>query len=151
VDAVAVDVAGVGDREAVLVAGLPDELVQDAARATGLDVCRARVVGAGHADLAGDHVVGAVVVDVLERGDAPRVVLARLPRVLPEDLHVFREAGLRDRRGRQRQRGRQGRRALDHAAVLRPGARLRFHEIAQLQGGTPNVALKRSVKCDGLA
>jgi hypothetical protein len=57
VDAVPVDVAGVGDREAVLVAGLPDEPVQDAPRCgrTGRTPRPGR--RSRHADLAGDHLV----------------------------------------------------------------------------------------------
>ena len=132
--AVAVDVAGVGDRVAVLIAGLAGEAVDDPPGPARLHPRPARVVRARQARLAGEHLVGAVAVDVLERRDAPCVVAARVARVLPEDLHPFLEAGVRGRGDRERQRGREGRSALDHAAVLRPAARLRFHEIAQLRG-----------------
>jgi hypothetical protein len=96
VDAVAVEVAHVGDREAALVAGPAVEATQRGAGAAGVDPGGAGVLaGRAAPGLADDRVGGTVAVDVLERGDRPAEVLVLRAGVLPEDLDRLLEAGAR--------------------------------------------------------
>ena len=83
-------------------------------------------------------------------GDGPAEVVARGPRVLPEDVHRFLEPALAAAGATSVNAAATAMACLSMQPVLRAARHRRFHEIAQLRRCDPKAARKRSEKCEGV-
>ena len=150
VDAVAVEVADVGDREGALVARLAVEAGERGAGAAGVDPVVPSPPGAV-AGLGDDRVRDAVAVDVLQRGDGPAEVVALGPvccqRTFTGSLKPApaAEEGTASASAAVRAVA-----SLSMRPFYEPASASASMKLRSCEGGMPNAPRKRSLKCDGV-